>query len=66
MNKIIGSKEDYMGTLLFSPDSIKGTFISIDQIERTRWEFKLKGKQISGRLIYKDELYRIIDIKKED
>jgi hypothetical protein len=65
-NKVVNGKEDYMGTLSFSLDSSTGIFISRDSGRNVVWEFKIKGNTMSGKLFYRDQLYRIIEIKKED
>jgi hypothetical protein len=65
-NKIVDGKEDYMGTLNFIYDSIKETFICLDEPRNARWEFQKKGGEMSGKLIYKNELFRIINIKKQN
>jgi hypothetical protein len=64
-NKIIAGKEDYMGTLTFTFVQ-EGILVSIDSVRNARWEFKLTGKKIKGTLVYKNELYRIIDVNKEN
>ena len=65
-NKIVDGKEDYMGTLNFIYDAQKETFICVDEVRKARWEFQKKGEQMSGKLIYKNELYRLVSIKKEN
>ena len=66
MNKIINGKEDYVGTLPFQLDSLTGAFISRDQERNTLWEFKISKNEMSGKLFYRNQLYRLIEIKKED
>lgn len=65
-NKIVDGKEDNMGTLGFIFDPQKETFICIDDERNARWEFQKKGEQMSGKLIVKNELFRIVNIKKEN
>ena len=64
-NKLINGKEEFMGTIPFTFDPQKKTFISIDEERNARWEFVKEGDQMSGKLIYKNELFRIVNIKKE-
>lgn len=64
--KIVAGKEDNMGTLNFVYDAQKETFICIDKEREARWEFQKKGGQMSGKLIHKNEVYRIVNIKKEN
>jgi hypothetical protein len=65
-NKVVNGKEDYMGTLNFIYDAQQKVFISADSVRNARWEFKLTGNTMKGTLIYKGDLYRIIDVKKEN
>jgi hypothetical protein len=65
-NKIVDGKEEYMGTISFTYNDTQKVFVSIDSVRNTRWEFKLTGNTIKGTLMYKDDLYRIIDVKKEN
>jgi hypothetical protein len=65
-NKIVNGKEEYMGTLSFSLDPSTGIFISKDQERNVIWEFRIKENTMAGKLFYKDQLYRIIEIKKEN
>ena len=65
-NKIVGGKEDYMGTLSFTYDVQQKNFVSVDSVRNARWEFKLSTNTMKGTLMYKGDLYRIIDVKKED
>jgi hypothetical protein len=65
-NKIVNGKEDYMGTLPFTYDDQKKIFVSVDSARNARWEFKITGNAMKGTLMYKGDLYRIIDAKKEN
>ena len=65
-NKIVNGKEDSMGTISLTYDDQKKAFVSADSVRNARWEFKLTGNTIKGTLIYKGDLYRIIDVKKEN
>ena len=64
-NKIVNGKEEYMGTIPFTYDDKQKVFVSVDSTRSARWEFKITGGAMKGTLMYKGELYRIIDVKKE-
>ena len=64
--KIIDGKEHSMGILSFSFDPQKNILVSIDSIRNSSWEFKISGKEMHGTLISKGNLFRIIDLKKEE
>ena len=63
-NKIINGKEEYMGTILFTFDPQKKTFISMDEERNARWEFVKEGDQMKGKLVYKNQLFRVVHINK--
>ena len=65
-NKIIDGKEEYMGTLLFTYNDKQKVFVSVDSVRNARWEFRISGGAMKGTLIYKGDLFRIIDVKKEN
>jgi hypothetical protein len=65
-NKIVNGKEEFMGTLAFAYDDKQKVFVSVDSVRNARWEFKLTGNAMKGTLMYKGELYRVIDVKKEN
>jgi stress response protein SCP2 len=65
-NKIVDGKEDYMGTIPFTYDSKQKVFVSVDSVRNARWEFKITGSVMKGTLMYKGDLFRIIDVKKEN
>jgi hypothetical protein len=65
-NKIVNGKEEDMGTLIFTYDDKQKTFISVDSARNAKWEFKITGKEMKGTLMYKEDLYRIVDVKRED
>jgi stress response protein SCP2 len=65
-NKIVDGKEDYMGTIPFTYDSKQKVFVSVDSVRNARWEFKITGSAMKGTLMYKGDLFRIIDVKKEN
>jgi hypothetical protein len=54
-----------MGTLSFSFDPQKKILFLVDSVKNIRWEFKISGKEMHGTLISKGNLYRIIDLKRE-
>ena len=65
-NKIVNGKEDYMGTIPFLYDDQKKVFVSVDSVRNARWEFKITGNTMKGTLMYKGDLYRLVDVKKEN
>lgn len=64
-NKIVNGKEENMGTIKFTYDRAKSTLISIDEARNARWEFQVNGTKMSGKLVYKNELFRLINIEKK-
>lgn len=66
MNKVVNNKEEDMGTLIFSYDSAHQLLSSVNEVQNSRWDFKVKGSKLEGTLMYKNNLYRIIAVKKED
>ncbi len=64
-NKIVDNKEEEMGVLKCTYDPGKQTLTSIDTIRKARWIFNLKGNKLEGTLLYKNNLYRVINVKKE-
>ena len=65
-NKIVNGKEENMGTIPFTYDDKQKIFISADSARNARWEFKITGNTMKGTLMYKGDLYRIVDVKKEN
>jgi hypothetical protein len=65
-NKIVNGKEEDMGTLIFTYDDQKKSFVSVDSARAAKWEFKITGNAMKGTLVYKGDLYRIVDVKKEN
>ena len=65
-NKIVDGKEDYMGTILFTYDDKQKVFVSVDTVRNARWEFKITGSAMKGTLMYKGDLFRVIEVKKEN
>ena len=65
-NKIVDGKEAYMGTISFTYDNQQKVFVSVDSIRNARWEFKITGSAMKGTLMYKGDLYRIVNVKKEN
>ena len=65
-NKIVNGKEDYMGTINFIYNAQQKAFVSVDSIRNAKWEFKITGNTMKGTLMYKGDLYRIVDVKKEN
>jgi hypothetical protein len=65
-NKIVNGKEEDMGALIFTYDDQKKSFVSVDSARAAKWEFKITGNSMKGTLVYKGDLYRIVDVKKEN
>jgi len=65
-NKIVNGTEEEMGTLIFTYDDQQKTFVCIDSARSAKWEFKITGNEMKGTLLYKGNLYRIVDVKKEN
>jgi len=65
-NKIVDGKEDYMGTIPFTYDDKQKVFVSVDSVRNAKWEFKITGSTMKGTLMYKGDLFRIIEVKKEN
>ena len=65
-NKIVNGKEENMGTLSFTYDDKQEVFVSVDSVYAARWEFKIKGNTMKGMLMYKGDLYRVVDVKREN
>jgi stress response protein SCP2 len=64
-NKMVNGKEDYMGTIPFTYDDKQKVFVSMDSVRNAKWEFKITGNAMKGTLMYKGDLFRIIELKKE-
>ena len=65
-NKIVDGKEAYMGTISFTYDNQQKVFVSVDSARKARWEFRITGNAMKGTLMYKGDLYRVVDVKKEN
>ena len=65
-NKMVEGKEEHMGTLNFTYDDKQKVFVSVDSARNARWDFKLTGNAMKGTLMYKGDLYRLVDVKKEN
>jgi hypothetical protein len=65
-SKVIGGKENDMGTLYFTWDPKRKILFLIDSVKQVKWEFKISGKEMHGTLISKGNLYRVIDLKREN
>jgi hypothetical protein len=64
-NNIVNGKEEDMGTIFFNYDERKKVFVAVDSARNARWEFKITGNTMKGILVYKGDLYRVVDVKKE-
>ena len=65
-NKIVNNKEEEMGIIKCTYDPGKQVLVSVDTVRNARWVFNLKGNKLEGTLVYKNNLYRVVDVKKED
>lgn len=65
-NKIVNGKEEYMGTINFIYNAQQKVFVSVDSVRNAKWEFKITGNTMKGTLMYKGDLYRVVDVKKEN
>ena len=65
-NKIVDGKEEYMGTIPFTYDDKQKFFVSVDSVRNARWGFKITGSTMKGTLMYKGDLFRVIEVKKEN
>ena len=65
-SKIVNGKEQDMGTLSLTYDDKQKVFVSVDSARNARWEFKLTGNAMKGTLMVKGDLFRIVDVKKEN
>lgn len=64
--RIVNGREIDMGTLNFTFDPHQKILFLIDSVKQVRWEFKLTGKEMHGTLISNGNLFRIIELKRED
>ena len=65
-SKVVNGKEADMGPLSFTYDEKQNVFISVDSGRSSKWEFKVTGNEMKGTLKDKGELYRIVNVKKEN
>ena len=65
-NRIVNGQEQDMGTLVFTYDDKQKVFVSVNSENKARWEFKITGNVMKGTLVYKGDLSRIVDVKKEN
>src|ERR1700751_6112339 len=61
MNKIVNGKEEEMGTLIFIYNPADQTYTSKDTARNAVWSFKIKENKIEGTLLFRGELFRIIN-----
>jgi hypothetical protein len=64
--KIVSGKEEDMGLLSFVYDDKQKVFVCVDIVHNARWEFRITGNAMKGTLVSKGDLYRIVDVKKEN
>ncbi len=65
MNKIVDGKEEEMGTMNFVYDAGKQSYVSKDTVRNAEWVFKIKDSKLEGTLVYRGQLYRIINAVKQ-
>jgi hypothetical protein len=63
--KIVEGKEDFMGTIMFAYDEKQDLYVSVNK-DPAKWEFKITGNIMKGSLVVKGNLYRIVELKKEN
>lgn len=63
MNKIVGGVEEEMGALNCK---LQGDSVLYAESYNAMWTFSFNDSLMNGKLIYKDQLYRIITAKKAD
>jgi hypothetical protein len=61
MNKVVGGKEEFMGSLQCSPGEDSNSLVC-HQNESAVWTWKVKGDSMSGTLMYRGQLYRKITL----
>jgi hypothetical protein len=64
--KIVNGKEIDMGTLKFSFNAQQKLLYLTDSVAQIKWEFKVSGNKMHGTLISKGNLFRVVDLKRED
>ena len=64
MNKIVNGAEEDMGILEINYDEKQSVFVSIDTVRNAKWTFKINGQKLEGTLLYKEQLYRVINATK--
>ena len=65
-SKIIDGKENEMGTLKFSFNPQQKMLNLVDSVAEIKWEFSVSDNEMHGTLISKGNLYRVVDLKRED
>lgn len=65
-NKIVNGREEYMGTLFFTYEPAKQLLTSADKQRYASWELQVKGNKMEGKLIYQGNLYRIVNVEKQN
>ena len=65
-SRVVNGKEVDMGPLSFTYDDKQKVFVSVDSKRSSKWEFKVTGNEMKGTLMDKGELYRIVNVKKEN
>ena len=65
-NKIVNNVEEEMGILEFSYNEAKHLLVSKNATRNDVWSFTLTGNKLEGTLYYRNQLYRIVNLTKQD
>ena len=65
-DKIVDGEEISMGILEFLFDPKQKLLFLDDGVRQVKWEFKVNGNEMHGTLFSKGQLFRIIDLRRED
>jgi hypothetical protein len=64
MNKVVDGKEEDMAVYDYNWDAGANSLSCYDAAHKINWKFTVKSMDMSGELIYKNAVYRIIKLKK--
>ena len=65
MNKLVNGSEEEMGTLEFMYDASTQTLTCIDEKHGGTWKFQIKTDKMDGTAVFKGQLYRVINLQKQ-
>jgi hypothetical protein len=63
-NKIVNGAEEEMGILSFTWDPLAHTLVCDDKERKAVWTFILHENTMEGKLVSRDQLFRIIHVSK--